>query len=199
MKIYKLLKMVEDYHHMPLDDVPANLPKFPNECSMKVGSMDGLEIYGSREYTGWEVYGIKDAGECMAYIVISEKEYGEKTHHFREIWVDKSLRGRGYASVLILFLLNKLKLKLYVPHDEIVSPMIRGALGKLFSSGKIGIDVNTGREVEDVLKDYKKTADSLIIKTVSEGTEFPIDGIRNSVDGRWTLQEKRSVLGGDFE
>lgn len=166
MKIYKLLKMVEDYHHMPLDDVPANLPKFPNECSMKVGSMDGLEIYGSREYTGWEVYGIKDAGECVAYIVISEKEYGDKTHHFREIWVDKSLRGRGYASVLILFLLNKLKLKLYVPHDEIVSPMIRAALGKLFSSGKIGIDVNTGREVEDVLKDYKKTADSLIIKTI---------------------------------
>lgn len=199
MKICKLLKIKEDYHHMPLDKIPVNLPKFPKECSIKVGSMDGLEIYGSREYEGWEVYGIKQDGVCIAYIIISEREYGEKTHHFREIWVHESLRGRGYASILILFLLNKLKLKLFVPHDEIVSPMIRGALGKLFDSGKIGIDVNTGRDVNDVLRDTKKTADSLIIKTVSEDTEFPIDGIRRETERGFTLQEKRSVLGGDFE
>lgn len=97
------------------------------------------------------VYGVIENGVCVAYIIISEKEFGDKTHHFREIWVTPELRGRGYASILILFLLNKLKLKLFIPHDEIVSPMIRVALGKLFSSGKIKIDVNTERPVEDVL------------------------------------------------
>ncbi len=195
MKILKLLSMREDYHSMPLDDIPMNLPKFPKECSIKVGSMDGLDVFGSREYTGWEVYGIKgDDGVCIAYIIISEREYGDKTHHFREIWVDKSMRGRGYASVLILFLLNKLKLKLYVPHDEIVSPMIRGALDKLHKKGKIRIDVNTGREVSDVLSDFKKTNDEMVIRTVSEGTEFPIDGNQ----GGPMLIEKRSVLGDDF-
>ena len=165
----------------------------------KVGTMDAIDIYGSREFTGCEVYGVIENGVCVAYIIISEKEFDDKTHHFREIWVAPELRGRGYASVLILFLLNKLKLKLFIPHDEIVSPMIRVALGKLFSSGKIKIDVNTERPVEDVLKDTKKTDDTLIIRTVSESTQFPIDGIRRETERGFTLQEKRSVLGGDFE
>ena len=69
--------------------------------------MDAIEIYGSREFTGWEVYGVIENGVCVAYIIISEKEFGDKTHHFREIWVTPELRGRGYASILILFLLNK--------------------------------------------------------------------------------------------
>jgi hypothetical protein len=77
--------------------------------------------------------------------------------------------------------------------------MIRVALGKLFSSGKIKIDVNTERPVEDVLKDTKKTDDMLIIRTVSESTQFPIDGSRRKIGDRYTLQESRSVFGGDFE
>ena len=199
MKILKLLKLSEDYYHKPLDDVPANLPVFPKDCSVRIGTMDAIEIYGSREFTGWEVYGVIENGVCVAYIIISEKEFGDKTHHFREIWVTPELRGRGYASILILFLLNKLKLKLFIPHDEIVSPMIRVALGKLFSSGKIKIDVNTERPVEDVLKDTKKTDDTLIIRTVSESKQFPIDGSRRKIGDRYTLQESRSVFGGDFE
>ena len=49
MKICKLLKIKEDYHHKPLDDVPANLPVFPKDCSIRIGTMDTIEIYGSRE------------------------------------------------------------------------------------------------------------------------------------------------------
>jgi hypothetical protein len=95
MKILKLLKLSEDYYHKPLDDVPANLPVFPKDCSIRIGTMDAIEIYGSREFTGWEVYGVIENGVCVAYIIISEKEFGDKTHHFREIWVTPELRGRG--------------------------------------------------------------------------------------------------------
>lgn len=95
MKILKLLKLSEDYYHKPLDDVPANLPVFPKDCSIRIGTMDAIEIYGSREFTGWGVYGVIENGVCVAYIIISEKEFGDKTHHFREIWVTPELRGVG--------------------------------------------------------------------------------------------------------
>ena len=36
-------------------------------------------------------------------------------------------------------------------------------------------------------------------RTVSESTEFPIDGSRRKIGDRYTLQESRSVFGGDFE
>ena len=41
MKILKLLKLSEDYHHKPLDDVPANLPVFPKDSSIVTGKQIG--------------------------------------------------------------------------------------------------------------------------------------------------------------
>jgi hypothetical protein len=52
MKILKLLKLSEDYYHKPLDDVPANLPVFPKDCSIRIGTMDAIAIvaeYGTHQ------------------------------------------------------------------------------------------------------------------------------------------------------
>lgn len=48
-----------------------------------------------------------------------------------------------------------------------------------------------------ILKLLKLSED--VNRTVSESTQFPIDGSRRKIGDRYTLQESRSVFGGDFE
>lgn len=101
-----------------LDDlaVPFEFKTFPdfldNKTSIKLGTSEGFDIYGSRYYgEDLDAYGIlSDDNKPIAIIVIKTKERVFDRLKFQEIeklWVDPNHRGKALMISLINFVIRK--------------------------------------------------------------------------------------------
>ena len=163
-ELFKNIPMYEDFGSLP--NPPPNLPSFDPKYSKVIGTFDGYDIWGSREINGYKIFGIKENDKVASYIIIEDTD--EVPVRLRELWVDQSLRGKGYATILILFLLRKIKLRLLIAHDEILSSDVRGFILKALKSSKFKISDPTGKlmtdvEVEKIFKKLGKTPDEVIL------------------------------------
>ena len=129
--------------------------------------MDGYDIWGSRELRSFEIYGIRNNDEVIAYVIIEEASI-DGANKLRELWVDPTFRGKSLAACLLLFLLRKLQLKLLISHDEVVSLQARDFILKSLRASKFKALSRDGNElshdlVAKMFSQLGKTDDELIL------------------------------------
>lgn len=175
MKLEQLFQQLpEDYGNLPQPNIPAFDPRY----SKVVGQFDGLDIWGSREFKGCDTYGILDDDHVP--LAICRIELTANLPILRELWTNDSHRGKGYATILILFLLRKLNIKLHIPATEVVSDdarsfIIKGLKFHKFKAYDIAgnlLDISTA---EDMLLILGTNEDELILAERSLGFDLFTD------------------------
>jgi len=198
MKLLELFgRLPEDYAMRTVngpDEHPSNLPKFDPNYSKVVGTLDGKDVWGSREIKGYDTYGFRDGDKTIAYVILDEKEIKPDTQAFKELWVDKFYRRKGLGSGLILFLISKSKINLVLTPTELVSDDAREIFLSLGRSGKIKIEDQDGKldTFEKILTDKSKTEHSLLIR--EDAIQKKAFGSKMFLaDGRSTLSEPYTI------
>lgn len=131
-ELFALIPTYEDYGQLPHPNLPSFDPKF----SKVVGVFDGYDIWASREIPNHDVYGIRDAnGDVLATCRFSSSGKNN-IRAFREIWTRDDKRGQGLATILMLFVMRKVGIKLLLQHDEIISDDSRAMIWKGLNNQK---------------------------------------------------------------
>ena len=125
-------RLPEDYGSLP----NANIPSFDPRYSKVVGKFDGYDIWGSREIPNRDTFGIRDSDGSVLSLCGIESNVVSGTHKLMELWTAPSQRGRGLATILLLFLMRKIQIKLLLAHDEILSADARLIILKGLTAGK---------------------------------------------------------------
>jgi len=139
MKLIDLFTIIpEDFAIRPLEHADrGDLPTFDPVYSKVVGSQDGVDVWGSREKQGFDIYGFRDSNETIAFIALSSEEVKPNFQKFHQLWVSSLYRKRGLGAGLIMFLIRKLGINLVLDKDEIVSLDARNLIGKLHADGRL--------------------------------------------------------------
>jgi GNAT superfamily N-acetyltransferase len=124
-------RLPEDYGTLP----HANIPSFDPRYSKVVGKFDGYDIWGSRELVGFDTFGIIDMGTVLAVCRIGATG-SNNIYPLYEVWTHPNHRGQGLATILMLFIIRKLGIKLLLGADEIVSDDSRNMIWKGLVSKK---------------------------------------------------------------
>ena len=166
------MRLSELFQVLPEDHgrlIAPNIPTFDPRYAKIVGMFDGLDVWGSREYPKFDVYGIRaDDGDVLAYCRISEAETEDHLRFLRELWTAENQRGKGLATMLLLFLLRKLKLKLLLAHDELLSDQARTMILRGFVANRFKIRDRKGNKLDldaagKILRTVGKTDDELVL------------------------------------
>jgi hypothetical protein len=167
MKLQELFTLLpEDYGRLP--PIPPNLPSFDPKYSKVVGTFDGLDIWGSRELAGFDIFGIRDTtGDALSYLIVSNADIGG-AFPLRELWTASDARGCGYATILLSFVLRKLGRRIILTHDEVVSDDARSFILKGADAGKFKVHTATGRvvtpgELQQTFSQLGKTDTELVL------------------------------------
>lgn len=190
MKLSELFTLLpEDYGRLPLD--PPNKPTFDPKYSKVVGTFDGMDIWGSREIPGFDVFGIRDSGGLVLAYIIMSSDSGSDAHRLRELWTSTIARGRGYATILLLFVLRKLNRRLLLSHDEVVSDDARSFILKGAVANKFKVYDNNGRLVPvDVLHQVfsvlGKTDTELVL--AEQAVPYSIFGFADGLKEPWYVR-----------
>jgi len=115
----RLHEIFSEDRALDFDVKRAEIPTFTDpKISKPIGTFDGYEIRGERFNETMDAYGVFDDGSGPnAVIFLDSKEEniaGRAVNRVAKIWADPKMRGKGYATCLLLFLVRKLKVKLYV-------------------------------------------------------------------------------------
>jgi GNAT superfamily N-acetyltransferase len=197
MKLLELFqKLPEDFAIRPLgiaNSRPKNIPSFDPAYSKVVGTFDGKDVWGSREKRGYEIFGFKVNDNVVSYCIIGEEEVSPGVQEFRELWTDDNYRGRGLGSGLILFLTKKIKIKLLLNKNEIVSPDARMVLSALAKTGKIKITSDgVTADYESIFNDRTKNNIELMIESTPHPNKL-FSGEMRFKDGRTAFVEHFSI------
>ena len=134
----------EDYGTLPVPNIPSFDPKY----SKVVGKFDGYDIWASREIPDNDVFGIRDVnGDVLSTCRIASDGI-DKVHVFEEVWTREDQRGKGLATILLLFLMRKIGIKLLLKHDAIVSDNSRGMIWKGLSGFKFKMFRLDGTQID---------------------------------------------------
>ena len=137
----KLQHVVEDYSAVALDEPPANFPKLSDPSIVEYGSFDGYSVMVSfqEEKMGWVYFFVTDIqavddvttlkdDNVMAYVIVGKDETPDGMNRLHECWSNPNHRGKGYATGLLRFLMQKVGMKLLLDKKEIVSSYFRAFL-----------------------------------------------------------------------
>ena len=137
----KLQHVVEDYSAVALAEPPANFPNLSDPSIAEYGSFDGYSVMVSfqEEKIGRVYFFVTDIRavddvttlkneNVMAYVTVSANETSDGFNELYECWSNPKHRGKGFATGLIRFLMQKLGMKLLLGKDEIVSSYFRAFL-----------------------------------------------------------------------
>jgi len=167
----ELLHIKEDFATDPAITIPDFNPRY----SKIVGTYDGKDVWGSRFFgPDHDAYGFADKDQVLAFVVIgSDKNAKYDAYPIERIWTDPSQHGKGYATALILFLTQKLKVKLLIDKNEKLTQdswdwLIKGVEKKRLNA----IDVKTNKivkltKLKKELKQKQLTSTALIIESTS--------------------------------
>lgn len=124
-------RLPEDHGMLP----NANIPSFDPRYSKVVGKFDGYDIWGSRELPGFDTFGIIENNYVVAICRIGA-DGKDGVHSFHEVWTAPNRRGQGFATILMLFIIRKLGIKLLINKDEVVSDDSRAMIWKCLNNHK---------------------------------------------------------------
>lgn len=155
----------EDYGRLPA--IPPNKPTFDPKYSKVVGTFDGVDIWGSRELRGYDIFGIRDETSVLAYLVLSNSERNGAIP-MRELWTSPTARGHGYATILLLFVLRKLRQRVLLSHDEVISDdarsfILKGVAANKFKAYSVSGVLQTADAVQQQLSVLGKTDTELVL------------------------------------
>lgn len=138
---FKEYLISEDYSFSTLEEPPKNLPIFPFREYKALGSFDNYHIWVSLELPKpFKIFAIRsdDLKDVLTYCIVNGDDFNG-FNKFIELWVNPKYRGQGIGTIMILFLLKKLELKLLISKDGLVSDSMRQFLKSSLKSKKIKI------------------------------------------------------------
>lgn len=157
-------RLPEDYGSLPI----PNFPSFDPRYSKIVGQFDGYDVWGSREIPNRDTFGIRDkANETIALCGIDSYPTNG-AHVLKELWTSPAYRGKGFATMLVLFLLRKVNVRILLAHNEILSDDARTVILKGLRSFKFKAFTTKGERLDilDVQKMFAQlgtTSDEIIL------------------------------------
>lgn len=156
-------QLPEDYGMLP----HANIPSFDPRYSKIVGKFDGYDIWGSREFPGFDTFGILEDGTAVAVCRIGSNGH-DGIHPFHEVWTAPDRRGQGLATILMLFVMRKLGVRLLLGKDEVVSNDSRSMIWKCLTNKKYKMyrpdgTVVTDADAKKILFTLGQTDDEVIL------------------------------------
>ena len=172
-----------------------NTPSLPEDTVLSnatvAGQFDGYDIYQSNEYLL-----ILNTDQCyMGYIKIAAASGNELI--FKEAFVKEKYRRMGIASILILFVLRELHMKLVLLPNEIVTDDSRQLFYKLLKINKIKVKCNNKLLTVDEFGAICVSIDSndtqLIIESSKKKQSSTCYEIRNPTSNSSVIEEM--VLG----
>ena len=170
--LFESTNIAEDHGRLFSPNIPKNEPT-------KIGVMDGIEIYGSKEFKGLDTISIRDESGILSYCHISDS-LTDRAFILKELWTRADQRGKGLATKILVFLLRKLNIKLLIAKDEILSDdsrkMILKSLQanqfKAYSKDDVILSID---EVEKMFSKFGSTEDELILSERSLNIELMSD------------------------
>lgn len=196
MKLKDLFLVIpEDYAIRPIANNPLNLPTFDPIYSKIVGSQDNIDVWGSREKKGFEIFGFKNLESVIAYIILEEDEVVAQTVRLRELWVKDDQRGKGLATGLLIFVTRKLKIKLLIDRNEIVSADARSLVKKAVDRGILKVAINKNITLDVALTDLTKNDIEIVLFETARSKLFGAQ--MQSPDGRITFAEHAVINVGE--
>jgi hypothetical protein len=176
-------------------------PKFPlfqeeEGNKVKVGVFDGHQIWGSWEFKGLDTYGILDEnGKCISYVCLNSNEIRKDTNELVQLATRKELRGKGYATMILLFLMRKLGAKLQLSKNNLVSNDTRNMIWKGINQKRYKVFTPTGDEIDlatakKILFTLGETKDEIVLSEELCDLELFSDGKKICPElGDWYLIE----------
>jgi hypothetical protein len=120
--------------------------------------MDTFDIWHTSEFQDADGYGIlDDSHQVLSYVVLSKSSSVVKP--LRIVWTQKSSRGKGLATIILVFLMRKLGYKLSMEKSEAFSPDSRKMISKGLEHSKFRMFDTDGKEIES--KDARKILQDL--------------------------------------
>lgn len=127
----KLQELTEDYGTLP---EPIKAPTLSNH----IGVFDNIDVWEDNTSSIFTVLGFKENENTIAYIAY-ENNLIQNAHPLRYLWVDKSQRGKGLGTKLLLVVLRQLGEKLILTQKEIVTDGARAVILKSVQADKIKV------------------------------------------------------------
>lgn len=157
-------RLPEDWGHLPVPNIPSFDPRY----SKVVGKFDGYDIWGSREFQGYDTFGIRDSDGVVLSTCRIESTASFGTHKLKELWTSPTHRGKGLATILVLFLLRKIRVNLLLAHDEVLSDdarstIMKGLVAQKFRATDPECEALTIDQVKVMFAKLGPTKDSLIL------------------------------------
>lgn len=169
---------------MKLNDIREDIGVLSNPLTnpppkpwKKIGVQDGEDIWEASPWTDTKIYFIIHNETMISYVITEVVDVD--TEKFMETHTIQEQRKKGYASIIVTFLLNKLKKRLWITSDERVSKDSRDIIIALARIGRLKAfdEYNNPINNDDLIRMASmqgKTNDSFYLKDDSIKEEFEI-------------------------